>query len=101
MKYGVLFCLFIIAGCHKNKGVPIPDFSGSMTVVKDCSGDYLRYLKKDYLICNKQLLSGYNSGDAITASIRKITDCSENRGPVCYLYHANEGWAELLSIQKK
>jgi len=46
MKYLVRFCLFIIAGCHKNKEVPIPDLIGSMTVLKDCTGDYLRHEKK-------------------------------------------------------
>ncbi|MBZ4190651.1 hypothetical protein [Niabella beijingensis] len=100
MKYLVVFACIILAGCHKNKAVPASDFSGAMTVIKDCTGDYLRYNKKDYIICNKALLAGYNSLDEVTASIRKTT-CSDNRDGTCYMMHVNEGWAEVLSIQKK
>ena len=73
----------------------------TMTVVKDCTGTYLRYNSLDYQVCNLSMVSSYNDGDVVDATFNQISTCSDTSQNViiCMMYHENEGWIEITSIK--
>lgn len=71
-----------------------------MTFIKDCTGSYVRLDGKDYHICNIEKVSTFSDGDPITASFKKISDCTALKDQVvCMMYHENEGWVEIYGVQ--
>ncbi|CAN5900762.1 hypothetical protein BH11BAC7_BH11BAC7_15510 [soil metagenome] len=70
------------------------------TVIKDCSGTYLRIDKKDYHVCNLETVDGFKDGTTITVAFKKLTACdgSANDAVICYMLHENEGWIEVETI---
>lgn len=71
----------------------------SMTVVKDCTGSYLRHNEKDYHVCNIEKIQDYKNGDEIQASFEKLPDCDNGEIIVCEKIHRNEGWIEIVKIK--
>lgn len=73
----------------------------SMTVVKDCTGSYLRYKGKDYRVCNLEMTSSFEDGVIVTATIKKIKECngSAMNEIVCATTHDNEGWIHIEKIK--
>lgn len=68
------------------------------TVIKDCTGVYIREDNKDYFVCNSDLLSDYNSGDAINVTFKEANACDP--GPVvCMMAHDYEGVVEVIKIK--
>ena len=47
-----------------------------MTVIKDCTGSYLRFNEKDYHICNADIVLDIENGTEVKASFEKIKSCS-------------------------
>lgn len=71
-----------------------------MTVIRDCTGTYLRADGKDYHVCNDGLLSGYKGGVAVMANIRPVSECAEqNDRIVCMMLHQNEGWVQVTRVK--
>ncbi len=76
------------------------DTAASATVIRDCTGTYLRIDAKDYLVCNESLLKPYATNSAVSASYSKVTECKELEGKmVCMMYHENEGTIRITSIK--
>ncbi|HOZ85666.1 MAG TPA: hypothetical protein PK191_09260 [Niabella sp.] len=98
MKYLFVFMITILMGCQKTSQEDVADFAGEMLVVKDCTGTYLKFNNLDYHICNKTLVEKYVSGDKVKASLQKLDSCSADKDKICYLYHQNEGWVKIISI---
>ena len=73
----------------------------SSTIVRDCTGTYLRINEKDYQVCNLEKVNPYADGDLITVTYKKINKCSSsnNDAITCKLFHANEGWIEVTKIK--
>ncbi len=46
-----------------------------MTVIKNCTGTYLRFKDKNYKVCNTDITDSYNNSDEVNASFKKIEDC--------------------------
>lgn len=70
------------------------------TVVKDCTGAYLRLNGKDYQVCNKDILIPYSTGTKVTATFRQIPGCkSAEDDIVCMMLHEHEGWIEVLRVK--
>ena len=85
--------LFTMFACNKEK-------CKSMTVVKDCTGTYLRLDGKDFHVCNEEKLSSFSSGTTITASFKTIENCKALEEKfVCKMYHKNEGWIEVVNLK--
>ena len=62
------------------------------TIVRDCTGTYLRISGKDYQVCNTDLLKEIKDGATVKATFEKIENCKEFEGKsVCMMYHENEG----------
>jgi hypothetical protein len=85
--------LFTLTACKKETGK-------KMTVVKDCTGAYLRSEGKDYHICNEDKVAAFADGATVMASYKKATDCKEQADKiVCMMYHENEGWIQVMAIR--
>lgn len=73
----------------------------TMTVVKDCTGVYLRFNRKDYLVCNLEKVSAFADGAKVKASFEKIKGCSDigQQAFVCMMIHENKGWINVKKIE--
>lgn len=80
--------------CEKNTN------NKNATVIKDCTGTYIRYQEKDYQVCNTSTLFPYGDGKSIKVTFKRIDACNnpESTGAVCMMYHENEGWVEIISV---
>jgi hypothetical protein len=71
-----------------------------MTVVKDCTGTYLRIHGKDFKVCNLGKLSSVPAGATVTATLKKIDNCkSLDDRFFCAMFHENEGWVEIVKLK--
>lgn len=98
----ILLSLVNITGCkktEKNYCHGLAEYSGNMQVIKDCTGTYLRYNQKDYLVCNNSTLSGYSSGTRISAAFNKIAACGTPAQGICNMYHPYEGYAQIVCLR--
>lgn len=75
----------------------------TMTVIKDCTGVYLRFLGKDYAVCNLDKVASFSDGATVTATFKKIKECNDIGQSifVCMLWHESEGWIEVEKIKYK
>jgi hypothetical protein len=71
----------------------------NMTVIKDCTGSYLRFNGNDYHICNEAIVENYGNGTEVKASFKKIDDCPDSDEIVCRMLHNNEGWINVTKIE--
>jgi hypothetical protein len=64
-----------------------------MTLIKDCTGTYLRMDGKDFKVCNIGKLIFFSAGTTVNSTFKKIDNCKrlEDR-VVCKMLHPNEGW---------
>jgi hypothetical protein len=60
----ILLFLFALFSCKKKR-------NRSFTVIKDCTGTYLRFGEKDYHVCNLEKLSSYTDGTKVTTTFKK------------------------------
>ena len=87
-----LFTLFILLACSKEK-------HETMTIVRDCTGTYLRLNEKDYQVCNHEKLSSFVDGTKVKAIFKKVKECKNKDVAVCMLLHYNEGWIHVRKIK--
>lgn len=82
------------SACKKVRNQPV-------TVIRDCTGTYLRSYGKDYHVCNLEAVSGFTDGENITATFKKIKACngSAKHEVVCMMVHENEGWIEVKKVK--
>jgi len=93
----ILFTVFLVAliSCNKER-------NQSATVIKDCTGTYLRIDSKDYHVCNVEATESFVSEQSIIVTYTKIEGCNNpNSKPTeCKLLHINEGWIKVKKIKK-
>ena len=69
------------------------------TLVRDCTGTYLRYKEKDYHVCNSEILEKYADGDKMIVTFKKVKECRAREGDiVCMMFHENAGWIEVKEV---
>lgn len=95
----LILCLLLIlttifSSCKK-------ETNQTVTVIRDCTGTYLRLNGKDYHVCNLGKVTSFPTGTTVTATFKKLTECndSDNTAAVCYMLHENEGWIEVTKIK--
>lgn len=71
----------------------------NMTVIKDCTGSYLRFNGKDYHICNLESVLDFESGTEVKASFEKLDNCTDSDEVTCDMLHLNEGWINVTKIE--
>lgn len=101
MKYIlVAFMLLTIGACNKNQDLVVPDLDASMTVVKNCTGVYLSYNGKNYLVCNSSLLKNYKEGEKVTAELKIIENCKNPENVTgCAMAFPYELQVQLLALK--
>ena len=63
----------------------------NMTVIKDCTGSYLRFNGKDYHICNIEMVESFANGVEVEGSFEKIDDCENNMSYVLSFMKMKDG----------
>lgn len=90
----LLILTIIFSSCKK-------EINQTATVIRDCTGTYLRLNNKDYQVCNLEKVSSFSAGTTVTATFKKLEECngSANTAAICYMLHENEGWIEIVKIK--
>jgi len=99
MKSIFTLAFIVLLGCQKSNPVNVPDIEGKMTVIKNCTGDYLMHNTIIYKVCNRPLLNKYNDGDIITASLKNTKNCSHYSYIECAMAFGYSSWVEVLSTE--
>ena len=87
----VVITLTTLMSCDKTKV--------KMTVVKDCTGVYLRDNSRDYFVCNDEILDSYSAGDKIKVTYDDLEECFGILEPVtCEMAHIYDGKIEITEI---
>lgn len=81
----IVYAIFIFIAFLSAK----PDQKETITVIKDCTGKYLRIDKKDYPICNSEVVSTIANETKVKATFEKIgnTKCPERNQAHCQMVH--------------
>jgi hypothetical protein len=61
------------------------EWAKNVTVVKDCTGTYLRVDRKDYQVCNAEKVSSFPNDAIVKVDFKKIQICSSAKTS-CMLY---------------
>ena len=85
-----IFAITILGSCGK--------FRGNATIVRDCTGTYLRMDNRDYLICNPSMAESYENGSSVTVKYQTDDECNLT-GAACYMYHESHGNVKIISIE--
>lgn len=90
----VAIMMFPLVACKKIKHQEV-------TVVRDCTGVYLRMNNKDYHVCNTEAVESFANGTKVNATFRQISQCngSAKDDIVCMMLHENEGWIEVVKVK--
>jgi len=84
---------FIVSGCSKI-------IDQEMTVVRDCTGTYLRYEGNDYQVCNTKKTDAFADGTSVSAKFKNINDCRAlDDQIICMMFHENQGMIEVTNIE--
>lgn len=99
MKYVNFLMILITFGlftaCSSVSGI-------KATVVRDCTGTYVRVDGKDHLVCNKDKLSSFSEGDTVLVRFKPTSYCNENKDEVvCMMYHQHEGLVKVVNVHAK
>jgi hypothetical protein len=91
--FTALFFLTFIA-CKK-------EMNKKAELVVDCTGTYLRINEKDYKVCNLENTASFQDGQVVTATFKKIDECSGSGNFVvsCEMIHEYESWIEVIKIK--
>lgn len=91
--YIAIILLFALQACEK-------EFNQPATIIRDCSGTYLRFEGKDYQVCNTEKTDSFNNEATVIATFKRVNNCRNPKSEtVCFLLHANEGLVEIQKIK--
>lgn len=90
----LLLASVAVLSCNKER-------NKKMTVIRDCSGTYLRFNEKDYRVCNLERVADYEDNANVTVTYKKLEECTGTGADaiVCAMYHPNEGWIQVIKIK--
>lgn len=71
------------------------------TIIRNCTGTYLRFGKKSYMVCNSEKLSTFESNQKLKVKTRKVKSCPAPEGEICMLYYEYKGAVEIKGIKPK
>jgi len=93
MKTIITFLLALVFfSCEKSEGI-------EATVVKDCTGSYLRINNEDWRVCNRSALNKFEDGQVVKATFSNLTECDNNE-IVCLMFHPSAGNIKVSRITK-
>ncbi len=85
------FCFLVLFSCTKEKK------DGNATIIRNCTGTYLRIDNNDYLVCNSNKLSAYPDGTTLSVSFKTISNCN-NHEFICMMHYPFEGTINVTKI---
>ena len=87
-------CLLVYSACKKER-------NENVTVIRDCTGTYLKFEGNDYHVCNLELVNSFADDEEAVATFKKIKECTGSAMDqiVCEMYHKTEGWIEVIKIE--
>jgi hypothetical protein len=97
MKFTLVFfgLTLVLSSCSTVSGI-------EAVVVRDCTGTYVRVEGKDHLVCNRDKLKAFETGDTVRVRFKKTTYCQELKDEiVCMMYHEHEGMVKLIKVNPK
>lgn len=82
-----------------------PKTFSSLTVIRDCTGTYLRKDSVDYPVCNVRELEGFSDGTAVHVSYQmhqKDRWCQAQESVQCLMIHPFQTgeWIEIRKAKK-
>lgn len=89
-------------GCNKNNASECRangGYSGPVQIIKNCTGAYIRYLGKDYRVCNDELLKYYADGSQASVTFSPAGDCSQGDRYLCNMYYFYEETVTISCIR--
>ena len=87
----LMVVLSVLSSCDKSKI--------RMTIIKDCTGIYLRNNSRDYYVCNDELLENHTAGDKVKVSYNELEECFGVLEPVtCEMVHLYNGKIEITEL---
>ncbi len=91
---GFVFLSLFLSSCEKGS-------YEKMTVVRDCTGTYLRHNMTDFRVCNPAVIQYVEAETSIEVNFEKVNSC---RTPAedtvfCDLYHKHDGMVEILNVR--
>lgn len=69
------------------------------TVVRDCTGTYLRVGTEDYLVCNREVLTSVPDNAMVGVKYKKVKKCPPTDEMVCMMYHEHKGVVRVTKVQ--
>ncbi|WP_282630766.1 hypothetical protein [Empedobacter sedimenti] len=81
-----------LSSCSSIPSIP-QDRTVIGTVVRDCTGTYIRVDNKvDYLVCNAHLLSGKEDGETASIVYESEKECKDlEKQATCMMFHEHKG----------
>ncbi|MES2557524.1 MAG: hypothetical protein V4604_15320 [Bacteroidota bacterium] len=71
------------------------------TIIRNCTGTYLQFGKKSYMVCNSEKLASFESNQRLKVKTHKVTLCPAPEGEICMLYYEYKGAVEITGIKPK
>ncbi|HEX7366110.1 MAG TPA: hypothetical protein VF273_03385 [Pelobium sp.] len=98
IAFALGFILCFVYACKKDEVE-----AANATVIKDCTGNYLRVNEQDFLICNAEVVALFGNGATVVASFEKVNTCNGSgaNSVVCAMYHQNQGWIKVQMLNGK
>lgn len=90
-SFAVLLLLTLLFSCEKSG-------KNNATIIRNCTGTYLRISDKEYKVCNHQKLAGYNHGISVTATYKHLKKCDDT-AMYCLMAYPNDGLIKVISIK--
>ena len=75
----------------------------SATVIRDCTGTYLRFSSKDWPVCNSDFISEIPNNEKIKVTYKKMGNdkCEDKNNYVCMMIHPYKigDWIEVTKVK--
>ena len=97
LKFKLEFHLVIMLLLYQAFACTKTDYE-TRTVIKNCTGVYLRIDSKDYFVCNPEKLAKYGNNAEIKVAYSMCSECTSD-GPVCLLVYPNNGWLKINKVK--
>lgn len=91
----LIFTIVMLFSCKKESYT-------NATIIKNCTGTYLRVLDKEYFVCNVKKTASFDNQQKVLASFNLIKECKSLSigNPICAMYYPNNGIANINAIKK-
>lgn len=71
------------------------------TIIKNCTGTYLKVLDKEYKVCNVKKTTTFEDQQQVLANFSLTKECkSDFSGAICAMAYPFEGLINIIDIKK-